>query len=147
MNHVLSHSFDNEIEIDIVQGSNSLSEPLPTPSELVHHARNTLMSPPSSSYGVRFIRGNDDGKVVVTNIQLPKPPLPLYHASSIRGNIYGKDVNPNQQLLPPLPSYRSLSLRGNDNNVGVKANQLQQNASTNKNDLCTRFKFNSYCPK
>jgi len=147
MNHVLSHPFNNEMEIDIVQGSNNLSEPLPTPSESIQHPRTLLMSPPPSSYEAHLIRGNDGGKTVHTNLKLPPPPPPSYHASSMRGNIYGRDVSINQQLLPSLSSYRSLSLRVNDNKIGVEANHLQQNASTYKKDICASFKFNSYCPK
>lgn len=144
MDHVLSHPFNNEMEMNIVQGSNNLSELLPIPSESVQHPRIMLMSPPPSSYDDHLIRGNDDGKIVHANLKLPPPP-PSYHASSMRGNIYGRDVNKNQQLLRPQ-SYHSLSLRVNDNNIGIE-NQLQQNASTCKKDMCARFQFNSHCPK
>ncbi|KAK6777994.1 hypothetical protein RDI58_024712 [Solanum bulbocastanum] len=95
MNHVLSHPFNNEMEIDIVQGSNNLCESLPTPSESVQHPRTMLMSPPPSSYDAHLIRGNDDGKIVLTNLKLPTPPPLSYHTSSMRVNIYDRDVNKN----------------------------------------------------
>ncbi|KAK6789207.1 hypothetical protein RDI58_013006 [Solanum bulbocastanum] len=127
MIHVNSHS-DDEMEVDVVEGSNNLSEPLPRPSESVQHESlllPTLMAPPPSfSYNARFIRGNNDDRGVHTNQQLLS--LSSYGTGSIRVSNEGKDVNTNQQLVSPSPSssYRLLSV--NNNNIRVEENQLQQ---------------------
>uniref|UniRef100_M1DXP4 C2H2-type domain-containing protein n=2 Tax=Solanum tuberosum TaxID=4113 RepID=M1DXP4_SOLTU len=127
MIHVNSHS-DDEMEVDVVEGSNNLSEPLPRSSESVQHESlllpTSMAPPPSFSYNAHFIRGNDDDRGVHTNQQLLS--LSSYGTSSIRVSNEGGDVNTNQQLLSPSPSssYRLLSV--NNNNIRVEENQLQQ---------------------
>ncbi|KAG5586493.1 hypothetical protein H5410_046927 [Solanum commersonii] len=73
MIYIQSHPID-EMEIDIVEGSNNLSEPLPRPSESVQHVRilrnkrANLQSPsPSSSFHPRWVRGNNSDTNVLVN--------------------------------------------------------------------------------
>ncbi|MCE3049982.1 hypothetical protein HAX54_046240 [Datura stramonium] len=119
------------MEIDVVEGSNSLNEPLPRPSELVQQVRTTRkransQSPPlPPSFLPHWVRGDGIDTNVHVNQQLPPPPPPpsSYDACLIRGNNDGRGVHTIQQLSPPPSPYYASSIRGNDDDRDVHTYQ------------------------